>query len=97
MGSDCLETLHKWINYQELVKENNFVVFSRDLDINSMKSFLREDEYLKNYINHFEFIKLDKSDVSSSLFRKTLDKKLVNESVYDYIVNHNLYEVNHDK
>ena len=97
MGSDCLESLHKWINYKNLVKENNFVVFSRELDIEKMKTFLREDDFLKSYINHFDFIKLNKSDVSSSLFRKTLNKNLVNELVYDYIVSHNLYGVNYDK
>lgn len=97
MGSDCLESLHKWIRYEDLVKENNFVVFSRDLSVTDMIKFILEDEFLKNYLDHFDFIKLNKSEVSSSLFRKTKDKKLVNEFVYDYIVSHNLYEVNDGK
>lgn len=97
MGSDCLESLHKWINYQELVKENQFVVFSRDLSVDEMINLIKSDEFLKDYVDHFEFIKLDKSDVSSSLFRKTHDKNIVNELVYDYICNHNLYEVNNGK
>ena len=62
-----------------------------------MIKYILEDEFLKDYLDHFDFIKLNKSEVSSSLFRKTKDKKLVNKLVYDYIVSHNLYEVNDGK
>ena len=96
MGSDCLESLHKWIKYEELVEENKFVVFSRSLEIEKMKSLLEEDEYLKSKISHFEFLKMNLPNVSSSLFRSTKDSSLVDKLVYEYIIKNNLYEVKHD-
>lgn len=96
MGSDCLETLHKWINFKALVNENKFVVFSRTLEVSDMLKLIEEDEFLKDKINHFQFLKLDLPNVSSSLFRNTLDSSLVDKLVFDYIVKNNLYEVNHD-
>lgn len=93
MGSDCLYDLHKWINYENLVKENRFIIFTRNSDIKDMKNFIREDEFLKDYESHFIFLELDLPIVSSSKFRETKEANLLDEKVYKYIVNNKLFEV----
>lgn len=97
IGSDCLFELHKWIKYRDLVKENKFIVFTRKNNIFEMLSFIKEDEFLNAYIDHFIFLEICFPDVSSSKFRNTLDRNLVTPSVYEYIKNNKLFEVDNDK
>lgn len=97
MGSDCLFDLHKWINYHDLVKENKFIVFTRSSDINKIINFIKEDEFLTNYEDHFVFLEIDFPEVSSSKFRDTLDENLLSKEVAKYIKKNKLFEVENDK
>lgn len=88
MGADNLIQIKKWINYEDLLKEFNFIVLKRnDIDI---ESFL--DKELKEFKNKFKFIDF-KNDLSSSLFRTSKDKNIVDSNVYEYIKINKLYEV----
>lgn len=88
MGADNLIQIKKWINYEDLLKEFNFIVLKRnDIDI---ESFL--DKELKEFKNKFKFIDF-KNDLSSSLFRTLKDKNIVDSNVYEYIKINKLYEV----
>lgn len=86
IGADSLDTIHQWINYPNVVKENKFIVFPRD-GVN-----IEESKVYKKYKKHFiicdDFIE---NDISSTNFRKNKDKSLVTEEVYLYICNNKLY------
>ena len=49
---------------------------------------------LRPYINKFEIVDLQVSDVSSTDFRKTINKEIVSEEVYDYIKKNVYYGAN---
>lgn len=91
MGDDSLITIKTWINYEVLISENNFLVFTRNKKISDLITYIKEDEILNKYINHFTFLELDFPNVSSSMFRKTNDQSLVTKGVYEYIIKNNLY------
>ena len=65
IGADSLDTIHQWINYPNVVKENKFIVFPRD-GVN-----IEESKVYKKYKKHFiicdDFIE---NDISSTNFRK---------------------------
>ncbi len=96
MGSDCLETISNWIEYKTLVKENRFIVFTRHLNEDNIRRTILNDEYLKNYIDHFSTMALNLPNVSSSMFRNTKNMQMVSRKVLDYINKHGLYEVKND-
>ena len=48
-------------------------------------------QQLNKYIDKFNFVDLNVSDVSSTAFRETLNKDIVTKDVYDYIIKNELY------
>lgn len=91
MGDDSLISLKSWINFNDLLEENSFLVFTRNHEIDELITFIKKDEILKSYLNKFEFIKIDFPNVSSSKFRETKNPSFVTKEVYQYIVENNLY------
>lgn len=89
IGADNLYSLRKWINIKSLLSEFKIIVLRRN-DIDPLK-VIKEDPILKEFID--SFIIFDEFDIkiSSSLFRETLDKKLLSEDVYEYIVDNDLF------
>lgn len=94
MGSDCITNLSKWIEYERLIKENKFVIFTRGSSDKEIKKEILDDKYLRKYIDHFSIMQLNLSYVSSSNFRNKNDKEIVNKKIEHYINEHKLYEVN---
>lgn len=89
LGADCISKLHLWKHFDELIKENNFIVFNRDnLDITSM---IKNNEQLKKYQNHFNIVDIKVADVSSTEFRNTLNKDIVTKEVFEYIIKNEIY------
>lgn len=97
IGSDCLYDFPKWHHYEDLVKNNHIVVFTRNADYEKCIEFMKNDIYLKDNIDHFMFINLDLATISSTNFKSTYNKKMLTKNVYKYINIHNLYEVNNDE
>lgn len=93
MGSDCLTNLSKWINYKQLVKENRFVVFTRQENENEVKNIIINDCFLNEYCNHFAIFKIDYPNVSSSKFRLEKKQNYLSQNIWQYIINNELYEV----
>lgn len=89
LGADCIPKLHLWKHFDELMEENNFIVFNRGES--EIKNMLNDNIHLSKYLNKFEIVDLKVADVSSTEFRNTLNKDLVSEEVYDYIIKNELY------
>ncbi len=90
LGADCLSQLHLWKNFDNLIKENHFIVFSRG-DLNDLKRIILSNPYLEPYFNHFTIVDLITSNVSSSEFRKTKNESIVTKKVLSYIKENHLY------
>ena len=88
IGSDNLKKLDTWIEYKKLLHDFKFIVFNRyGLDLTDIIN-----EKYSEFKNNFVIVELN-LEVSSSEFRRTKNKELISEEVYDYIVKNNLYEV----
>ncbi len=89
LGADNLSYLDKWINYESLIKEFNFIVIKR-------KGFDLEEIIKKYhpYEDNFKIIDMD-LDISSSLFRDNPEKykHFIPSDVLKYINENKLYEV----
>ena len=91
MGSDLLEKLPSFDNYEYLLDNYNFTIISRD-NINLDK--LIKERYLK-YQNKFTILNYQ-SNISSTMVRKLLKEKkdisdVLDKDIYDYIKKNNLY------
>ena len=90
MGSDSLKTITSWINYQDLIKENHFIVFKRSND--DVRKIILENELLNKYHDHFFIIDLDILDLSATLYRHNKDISVICESVKNIIEEKHFYE-----
>ncbi|MCR5307401.1 MAG: hypothetical protein K6E24_00145, partial [bacterium] len=88
IGSDNIKKLDTWIEYKKLLHDYKFIVFNKyRLDLTDIIN-----EKYSEFKNNFVIVELN-LEVSSSEFRRTKNKELISEEVYDYIVKNNLYEV----
>lgn len=93
LGADNIDQLDEWINYDKLLNEYRFIVLTRK-GFSPLKTI--KDKYLK-YLDNFDLINIE-LDVSSSSFRKDpTQTHLINNEVYKYIKENNLYEVTYVK
>lgn len=87
MGGDNLISIKKWINYESLLSNYKFIVFSRiGTNVN---------EFIKNELTEYQdkFIVIDFDlDISSTMFRKEKLENIVDENVLEYIRVNKLYE-----
>jgi nicotinate-nucleotide adenylyltransferase len=91
VGADNLIKMHKWINIEGILSEFKVVVLGRnDLNIDQL---IREREILDKHRNSFLVFEDFKRDISSTTFRETLNKDDVEEEVYQYIEENQLYGV----
>jgi nicotinate-nucleotide adenylyltransferase len=92
IGADNLGSIHKWINARNLLIDFKFVVINRDkLDIEKV---IEKDNFLKEFKDRFIILPHFDSDISSTIFRETLDPAYVTEEIYDYIMKNDLYRGN---
>lgn len=92
IGDDCLVDLKTWLNFDKMIEENSFLVFTRNKTVEKIKEFIKNDELLSKYYNKFEVIKIDFEDVSSSDYRKTKNQTYLSNKINKYINDNNLYK-----
>lgn len=91
-GEDCLDQFTSWVNPIALLNENTFLIFTRQSSVQLVVKKIENHPFLQHFSNHFKIVHLDFPDVSSSEFRRTYDKKMVNDNVFQYIVENKLYQ-----
>jgi len=89
VGADNLFKMHKWINIHGILSEFKVIVLGRN-GIN-IKKFIKNDIVLNKHLNSFIIYEDFELNISSTEFRETFDKKLVDKKVYEYIVKNKLY------
>lgn len=88
IGADNLKEIIKWKNFPDVVKNNKYIVINRTgIDIDMILNGDLKD-YRDNFIVFDRFININ---VSSSEYRKTKNKDLLLEDVYNYIKENGLY------
>ena len=93
IGSDNLQELTTWIRYQELLSKYPFIVMNR-------KGYIQEIEantMYKDTPHRFIFVDFDEV-VASSMIRNNRSemRHLIDPKVYQYILDHKLYEEKKD-
>lgn len=89
IGGDMLTSLDTWHNWQELITLTSFIAFRRGKLSNFDASYNR----LTNLGAKITVIYDKITDVSSTKLRKKIDKTLIPQKVYDYIIQKGIYNV----
>ena len=89
VGADNLFKMHRWINVNGILSEFKIIVLGRNnIDINKLiKSDIVLNKYFKSFIIYEDF----EFDISSTIFRETFNKELLDNKVYEYIIENKLY------
>ena len=84
-----LTTLESWYNWQELISLTSVIAFKRE----GVSGF--EDAYKRLTAYGADIIIVDDkiTDISSTKLRKKIEKSLLPERVYNYIVEKGIYNV----
>ena len=93
LGADNLLHLNHWINAEKLLSDFKFIVVNRNNE--NVEEKIKNNPLLKKYKDHFIVLKNYQSNISSTLFRETLDSSYVDEKVYHYIMKNDLYRGNY--
>ena len=89
VGADNLFQMHKWINIHGILSEFKVVILGRN-EIN-IKKLIKDDVVLNKHLNSFIIFEDFDLNISSTKFRETFDKVLVDNEVYEYIKKNKLY------
>jgi nicotinate-nucleotide adenylyltransferase len=98
MGEDNLRTLHKWKNYESILRDHKIYVYPRALTIQE-KDDLKAHRTLSKLSNHENIIKVDAPvmKLSASFIRDAIKtghdvRYLLTEPVFEYLTEMNFYK-----
>lgn len=89
IGGDMLSTLDTWYNWEQLIKQASFIAFRRNGNYDFDSSLKR----LRNYGADIIVLEKNITNVSSTMLRENIDKKLLPQKIYDYIIEKGIYNV----
>ena len=89
IGADNLPYLHTWIMAESLLSEFKIIVLNRQSDIDAI---IEQDDILKKHRHNLIVFNDFDNQISSTNFRETFDPTMVDQAVYDYIKEHQLYK-----
>ena len=89
VGADNLLKMYEWINIEGILSEFKIIVLGRNgIDINKI---INKDIVLNKHSKSFIIYEDFKLNISSTSFRETFNKELINTKVYEYILKNKLY------
>lgn len=96
LGADSYLSLSKWYKPEVIFQIATIACAVRD-DVDMSELIAREKEYLREYNGHTVFLKMPRTDISSTDIRNCIAKGdnptgVINEKVYSYIKENGLYE-----
>ena len=86
-GGDMIATLDRWRSWQELIKVTAFIAFSRS----GMSDFENHVERMRKLGARIHIIDREITEISSSSLRQKLNREMLPEKVYSYIIKRNIY------
>ncbi len=93
IGADMLKILDKWHKFDSLKNLASFIVFNRDND----KEFNNDVERIRNMGAEIKVINDIIPSVSSSGIRENLNKEMLPEEIFEYIIRKGLYNGTKDR
>lgn len=89
IGADNMPKFYMWKNVYSILKNNVIVLNRNDIDIKKYIAKVDQERFL--ILNNFGYL-----DISSSEIRKNVKKykNYLDENVYNYIIDNNLYSFN---
>lgn len=93
IGTDAILGIKNWYNYENFIKEVNFIVVRRENDINiekAIKSLNLAD--LTYQISEIPFLDISSSQIRKILSQKQIPQNILPEKVLEYISEKNLYQ-----
>ena len=85
IGADNIVSFDKWMNYHDLLKRKVIVVNRDNIDISSyINRFEEKDNFV--VVQDFDYIDTSSTNIKNDLNNSNLDPR-----VYNYILEHNLY------
>lgn len=90
IGADNLIGMEHWINIEGILSEFKIIVLNRN-ELN-IEKLIDSNEVLKKHKNNFVICDDFNVDISSTDFRKTLDKTQVPNDVFEYIKENKLFQ-----
>lgn len=89
VGADNLLNMRKWINVDGILSKFKIIVLGRNsIDINKL---IKEDNVLNKHMKSFIIYEDFEIEISSTDFRATFNKELLNNKVFEYIIKNKLY------
>jgi nicotinate-nucleotide adenylyltransferase len=88
IGEDQALNMSSWYKHEELINENNFIVFSRGVESNEKRWYNKYPHRFEHYFNIPCSSTFIRSNVSNE---KVLNKMIGNEEVIEYIKEKNFY------
>jgi nicotinate-nucleotide adenylyltransferase len=89
LGADNLTKLDRWINAEKLLEEFIIIVLNRGAA--NLEYLIHAKPLLNRYHEQFIVLNHFHSNISSTLFRETMDPEYVDDEIYHYIMKNNLY------
>ena len=94
MGADNFERLPSWKDSEKLIKEFNYIVFNRGMI--KVKDIIQDNNFFEKYKEHINEIEnTEFNNCSSTQIREKIKIGIqpndLEENVYLYIINNNLY------
>ena len=89
LGGDSLKEMITWIDYENLITNNRFIVFNREGT--NFDELFASNEILRINKHNFYILIVSFSPVSSSEFRNKKDELFVSSKVLDFINKNKLY------
>jgi len=90
IGADNLKELRNWRNLDSLLSEFKIIVLNRNNE--DILKLIKNDERIAKYENSFIILNDFNINISSTMFRNTKKKELLDDEVYEYIIDNNLFE-----
>ena len=89
IGGDMLSTLDTWYNWQELIKLTDFIAFKRI----GLTNFDASYDRLTGLGANIMVVDSNITNISSTQLRQKINKELLPQKIYDYIVQKGIYNV----
>ena len=90
MGADHIANLSNWIKVDALLKEFKIIILNRDSE--NLNSIFERHPWFRPYQSSIIMFNQFHREESSSKFRETQEANLLDETVYQYILQHHLYK-----
>jgi nicotinate-nucleotide adenylyltransferase len=94
IGADNIKGMENWINIEGILSEFTIIVLNRDNQ--NIDKLIQQNKLLQRFQSSFIIYNSFEMNMSSTLFRETMNENYVPKKVYQYIIDNELYRGDQD-